>query len=147
MHQNVTVAVMRLQARLRATTSHRAAAQTEHALDLVLNQPDNRAEPQRQVRNALSEAGKKAMRRAHLLTDERKLGLFANAGNGLDGILRFELEDFIACDVPPADRPLLAAALAGGGAEAIAETYGIPVERARERLSRARARAYPRWLN
>lgn len=147
MHPNVTHAVMRLQARLRTSRGLRAEQQTEEALDLLLNQPHNSAAPHRQVRNAVSEAGKKLANRARLLTDERKLALMSATGGGQEAILALELADFIERGVAPGDTHLLAAAMTGGGAEDIAGKCRIPLARARERLSRARSRALPLWLN
>lgn len=147
MHLNVTHAVARLQARLRTSGGLRAEQQTEEALDLLLNQPNNSAAPHRQVRNAVSEAGKKLANRARLLTDERKRALMSAGSSGQEAILALELADFIERGVAPADAPLLAAAMTGGGAEDIAGELGIPLARARERLSRARTRAFPLWLN
>lgn len=147
MHPNVTHSVMRLQARLRTARGAYVEHQTEEALDLLLNQPLNSAAPHRQVRNAVSEAGKKLANRARLLTDDRKRALMSAGGSGQEAILALELADFIARGVAPADAPLLAAAMTGGGAEDIADELDIPLARARERLSRARTRAFPLWLN
>lgn len=147
MHPNVTHAVMRLQARLRTSRGLRAEQQTEEALDLLLNQPHNSAAPHRQVRNAVGEAGKKLANRARLLTDERKRALMSAGGSGQEAVFAIELADFIDRGVAPGDTPLLAAAMTGGGAEDIAGMYRIPLARARERLSRARSRALPLWLN
>jgi hypothetical protein len=147
MHSNVTHAVARLQARLQTSRGLRAEQQTEEALDLLLNQPLNSAAPHRQIRNAVSEAGKKLANRARLLTDERKQALMSAGGSGQEAFFALELADFIARGVADADAPLLAAAMNGGGAEDIAGELGIPLARARERLSRARKRAFPLWLN
>lgn len=147
MHPNVTDAVMRLQARLRNLRTLRSAERIEEALDLLLNQPDNNATAHRQIRNALSEAGKKLANRARLLTDERKRALMALDGSGQTGFLEIELIDFLERGTVAGDRSLLRIAMRGGGAEEIANELGIPVARARERLSRARARAFPRWFN
>lgn len=147
MHKNVTHAVMRLQARLRAPGSHYAAEQTEEALNLLLNQPENSFEPDRQIRNALSEAGKKRRRRARLLEAHFEHLATTRPSDAPDAILALELRDFIDRAVRPLDRPLLRQALTGAGAEGVAAELGIPIDRARERLSRARARALPLWLN
>jgi hypothetical protein len=146
MHPNVTDAVASLQARLRTCRSIRAAEHTEEALDLLLNQPNNNAPPYRQIRNAISEAGKKLANRARLLTEARMRELTAFGSNGLEGFLEIELTDFVGRGVVAADGPLLAAAMRGGGAEEIACDLGIPIARARERLSRARGRAFPLWF-
>lgn len=147
MHKNVTHAVMRLQARLRAPRSHRVAEQTEEALNLLLNQPENSSEPHRQIRNALSEAGKKLRRRSRLLDAHHERPPSSRPSDGLDAVLALELRDFVDRAVRPLDRPLLRQALAGAGAEGVATEFGIPLDRARERLSRARTRALPLWLN
>lgn len=152
MHKNVADAVMRLQRRLDNLPNSDAAEQTEQALDLLLNQPDNRAPPTRQIRNALSEARKKLKRRKQLLeTPEAKAGAIALTSSsramGLEWLLQIEIEDFINRMVAQSDRRLLREALSGVGAEGIAAELGIRIARARERLSRARARAFPLWIN
>ena len=152
MHKNVTDAVMRLQRRLKNLSNPDAAEQTEQALDLLLNQPDSGAAPTWQIRNALSEARKKLSRRKELLeTPQAKAAVIAltssSRGPGLEWLLQLEIEDFIERMVARSDRRLLREALSGAGAEGIAAELGIPIARARERLSRARARAFPIWIN
>lgn len=152
MHHHVTKAVMRLQRRLDRLPNDYCAEQCEQALHLLLNHPDNAAEPSRQVRNALSEARRKLVRRDELRQSPRgkaALRLLATStrGEGLDWLVGIEIDDFLDRMASVADRRLLRHALSGAGAEGVAAELNLSVERARERLSRARARAFKHWIN
>jgi len=148
MNKNVTAAVARLQAMLGRTSAQRSSDLIDEALNYLLNQPDNIKPPHVQARNALREARRKLTVRgelmgAHLEREHRATGApqrdFEHA--------KTELRDFIAALPKPTDRPLLRIAMAGGGAETIARQFDIKLASARERLSRARSRAWPLWIN
>jgi hypothetical protein len=147
MHQNVTIAVARLQLRRRRVRGSFAVEQAEEAMDLLLRNPERSAAPPILMRNALTEARRKLLKRQQLLTEYHEMveagGVVASAA----GIVGYELKEFIKDDVRTADAPLLKVALAGGSAEEIARVQSIPIQRARERLSRARARAHELWIN
>lgn len=147
MHPNVTKAVVRLQTSLRITKNPRKAEQTEEALNLLLNQPNNTAAPPILIRNAMSEASKKLTTRQRLFAVHRERELRQQTDESRIGTLAFELQDFVEYDVRSADRPYLRLALQGLGAEEIARGLNLPIDRTRERLSRARSAAYPLWIN
>jgi hypothetical protein len=143
---NVTKAVALLQARTRTRDPWRAE-QAEEALNFLLSKPDRTGDPQRLVRNALAEASKKLRRRAKIFTEniDRIQMVNGQANDGL-GTLRFDLTNLIRRGGFNArDRSLLSRALDGSEAEDIAQELQIPIQRARERLSRARARAQQVW--
>lgn len=147
MNENMTEAVVRLQKRIRNSSSLTDEDRADEALNLLLNKPDRSKPPHHLERNMLSEATKKLARRAELMTEERQSSLMSVGGDGTRGTLVFELRDFLGRDLNADDGALLMALLEGDDAEEIALALGVPVERVRERLSRARARAAPRWFH
>jgi hypothetical protein len=145
MNKHVTVAVRRLQRRLRTASSFYIEQQLEEALNLLLNNPDKKATPEALIRDAMREASRKLKRRQELFEAFRiRIARLPRHGHR-PSPTRFEVEAFVAQDVEVRDRPLLKVALAGGSAPEIARLLRIPEARAAERLSRARARAFKRW--
>lgn len=147
MKHNMAQAVVRLQRRIRNASSLSDESRADEALNLLLNKPDRGKPPHHLERNMLSEATKKLARRAELATDARLAALMSVSGDGSYDTLAFELRDFLARDLGASDSALLMALLEGEGTDEIALALGVPVARIQERLSRARARAAPRWFH
>lgn len=147
MNTNMTQAVVRLQKRIRNSSSLSDEDRADEALNLLLNKPERSKLPHHLERNMIGEATKKLARRDELMTEERQASLMSVGGDGTLGTLTFELRDFFERDLSADDGSLLTAVLEGDDAEDIALAVGLPVERVRERLSRARARAAPRWFH
>jgi hypothetical protein len=112
----------------------------ERALDEIIRNPQNAAPAPFQVRSAWANAGK-------VIDSRRKLApQFSLDGPGLNEPTEVDarygaVEIFAWLDraaVSKADRRLLRALAGGADATALAETAGVPVQRIRERVSRAR---------
>lgn len=145
MNKPVTIAVRRLQRRLRTAPSLYIEQQIEEALNLLLRNPAKFATPEVLIRDAMREAGRKLKNRRQLFDEFRIRVAHKGGPKSRPGPTRFEIEAFVDQDVETRDRPLLRVALAGGGAPEIAGLLRIPEARAAERLSRARGRAFKRW--
>jgi len=146
MNDNVTKAVMRLQARLDRTSNPWRAEQAEEALNILLSQPDRDGDPQHLMRNALADASKKLKRRTKILAEYTNMVqvLSDQASDGF-GILLVEVTDLVNRGLSAADQALLGLFLDGAEANEIANDLQLPVARVRERLSRTRARARAAW--
>jgi hypothetical protein len=145
MNKHVTIAVRRLQGRLRTARSFYIEQQIEEALNLLLKNPHKTATPEALVRDAMREASRKLKKREALFEAFRIRTARKPQRGRRPGPTRFEIEAFVGQDVEARDRPLLEVALAGGSAPEIARLLSIPRARAAERLSRARSRAFRRW--
>lgn len=140
------------------STDHWRAEQADEALDELAAHPERVGEPSLLVRNALSNARKKLQRR-QAIRERVLLGplperpgrvmrpgrflptvTWTSSGYDIDAYAAIDLLQSLA-NLRPADRILLE--MVGDGFEAaeMAAMLHLPVQRVRERLSRARARA------
>jgi hypothetical protein len=124
------------------TRDHWRTEQAEEALNLLLAQPKRHGDPKYLVRNALADARKKLSRRAEILNlhSSEIDWLEEEISDNFAGLL-IETADFLTHCLDPADRALLELACCGETTDVIASRFGLPIARAREELSRARARA------
>lgn len=115
--------------------------QAELALSEMVAHPDRTGNAHHLVRNALSNARKKMGRRAQLAGRHVRTVPWAT-GQTLcqGGEARVDLFDLIA-SLPTNDRRLLELSAQGLKAGEIGDLLALPVQRVRERLSRARGRA------
>jgi DNA-directed RNA polymerase specialized sigma24 family protein len=148
MHPHVVAACTVLYRRIARTQSFNQwqTDQAEEALNELVNNPDRSAPPAFQVRNALSNASKKLQRRSEL--DER---FFPSLSFGLDRAVGEDAAEYrldiaaVLCSIPSSERNLLELVATGADSYDIADEVGLSVQRVRERLSRARARARALW--
>jgi DNA-directed RNA polymerase specialized sigma24 family protein len=144
MHPHVVAACTALYRRIARTQSFNQwqTDQAEEALNELVNNPDRSDPSAFQVRNALSNASKKLQRRSEL--DER---FFPSLSFGLDRAVRDDAAEHrldivvVLSRIQSSERNLLELAATGADAYDIADEVGLPVQRVREQLSRARARA------
>ena len=111
----------------------------ERALDEVIRNPGNAKPAAHQVRSAWANAGKVLQNRRNLALqiplDTPGLGLTELDG-GYDAVDIIDWLDQAA--VSASDRTLMRSLAHGADARMLAEVEGIPVQRVRERISRAR---------
>lgn len=149
MHAHVVMACAALHKRIARTQglNQWLTDQAEEALTELANNPHRDAPPSHLLRNALFNASKKLKRRSSLEdeflpslsfgTDRPIYHSIAESGLDIEAVLS---------RMPAAERTLLERAADGADAVTIALEMGLPVQRVRERLSRARARARALWM-
>lgn len=126
--------------------NHWLTERAEEALVELVGNPERTDPPPHQVRNALSNASKKLKRR-HELMDEFSPTLTFGIDRPVLHLAAESIHDIesVVSRMSSEDRSLIEAAADESGAEELAEQLCVPVQRARERLSRARARARALW--
>ncbi|WP_176050837.1 sigma factor-like helix-turn-helix DNA-binding protein [Burkholderia sp. BCC1644] len=144
MHPHVVEACAALYRRIARTQgfNHWLTDQAEEALTELVNNAQRSAPPPHLVRNALSNASKKLKRRS-VLEDEFLHSLSFGSDRPINhSIAESGLDiEAVLSRMPTAERTLLELSADGADAGEIALEIGLPVQRVRERLSRARARA------
>lgn len=149
MHPHVVSACAALYQRLARTQSFNQweTDRAEEALTELVNNPDRSDPPAHQIRNALSNASKKLRRRS-----EMDAYFFPNLQFGIDRAVPHDSVEnaldiaSVLSRMPRAERRLLELAASGAESDDIAVELGLPVQRVRERLSRARRRARTLWM-
>ncbi|MFB4293448.1 hypothetical protein ACBI99_37825 [Nonomuraea sp. ATR24] len=149
--QETQDAVCHVQRQVLSSVDFATQERGERALDELLRHPENTLPEHYQRRNAIRHARWGMMRQGK-----------KSAFTSLDDSGQFEstIEDIIAVDetgfgvvdvlhwldtstaLRPADRALLGSLASGHDADTLAVLHGIPVRRMRERISRARSRAW-----
>lgn len=139
----------------KASTDTFELDRNERALDELVRNAANSAAPGRLVRSARANALKVVRSRAQLgefSLDEADLHVSKRAraerAAMYDPIAELELLDWLAGthSVTPAQRDLLQALALGHDAEYLACRMGVPVQRVRERISRARRAAHAGYV-
>lgn len=148
MHPHVVEACVTLQRRIARTQGYNQwlTDQAEEALTELVNNPDRSDPPAHLIRNALSNASKKLNRRGDLeeaflptLTFGSDRPTYSNTAENIIDVGR------VLHSMPAASRSLLELAADGSEAEELADELGLPTQRVRERLSRARNQARKLW--
>jgi DNA-directed RNA polymerase specialized sigma24 family protein len=149
MHPHVVSACAALYQRIARTQSFNQweTDRAEEALTELVNNPNRSDPPAHQVRNALSNASKKLRRRA-----EMDAYFLPNLQFGIERAIPHDIAESaldiasVLSRMPGAERMLLELAATGADSDDIAVELGLPVQRVRERLSRARRRARTLWM-
>ncbi len=144
MNDNIARAAAILQARIFycEARDYWRTEQAEEALNILLARPTSSADTGYLVRNALSDARKKLVRRAAIYgTHAPAIDWLENQSHDDFEALLVETTDLLVRCLDPQDQCLLELAFVGAAANELAKASHLPVPRARERLSRARTRA------
>lgn len=148
MHPNLIKACAMLQKRIARyeTVNHWLTEQAEEALNELVTRPNLTGEPNHLVRNALSNARKKLKRREALM-DYHSPNITFGVDRAITDALPQAEFDLLAVinHLPEQDRRLLEFVAADLDAVKIAALVQLPVQRTRERISRARNRARIAW--
>lgn len=148
MHPHVVQACAALYSRIARCQGfdHWSTDQAEEALNELVANPHRPDPPAHQVRNALSNASKKLQRRSALM-DEFSPTLTFGIDVPTNHSIAESAHDIHAVlpRLSASERQIIELAADGSDAEDIAGQLGTPVQRSRERLSRARARARSLW--
>ena len=148
MHTHVVEACAALQRRIARYQSYNPwlTDQAEEALNELVSNPDRQDPPAHLIRNALSNASKKLKRRSDLgdkFFPTRSFGSDRAAyQTTTENVIDVGL---VLSSMPPEHRTLLELAMDGAEADDMSEEMKLPVQRVRERLSRARAHARRVW--
>lgn len=132
-------AYIALQSRILETQDNYTVERAERALDEIIRNPENTTPANHQVRSAWANAGKVLQNRrevapqVHLDTPGLRLGV---TDGDYDAVEVLDWLDHAAVSAPA--RLLLHSLAVGADAQMLAEAQGIPVQRVRERISRAR---------
>lgn len=148
MHPHVVEACAALSRRIARTQGYNQwlTDQAEEALTELVNNPDRPDPPAHQIRNALSNASKKLKRRSELgeaflptLSFGSDRAAYSTTAENIIDVRR------VLDAMQGMPRALLELAADGADADEIGDEIGLPAQRVRERLSRARAEARKLW--
>ncbi|MDR6766490.1 DNA-directed RNA polymerase specialized sigma24 family protein [Acidovorax delafieldii] len=149
MHPHVVEACVSLQRRIARMQGYNQwlTDQAEEALTELVNNPDRSSPPAHLIRNALANASKKLKRRSELgeaflptMSFGSDRAAYSTTTENIIDVGR------VLDSIQVGPRALLERAADGADAEEIADELGLPAQRVRERLSRARAEARKFWM-